>query len=306
MYEPQIVLEINLRKQNLAANAPIELRDINFSYLRGSGTVLKNVNLTVKKGEFLGIMGPTGVGKTTLLYLMNGVIPHYLKGKLSGTATVNGKKTTTISMAELSRMVGMVMQDPESQIFNLFVREELAWGLENRGMSKDEILAKRDEVVKFFGIENIQNSVTYDLSGGQKQRVAIASVYCLGNEIFLLDEPTSELDPIGTTIVFDAVRKLSKEGITVVMIEHKSEQLAQFADRIALLNDGEIKTIAEPTKFFAEKELLAEAGIDAPQVTELTYDLINEGIRSSSEEIPLTLNNAVKIYSEMFGNVGKK
>ncbi|MCW4042370.1 MAG: energy-coupling factor ABC transporter ATP-binding protein [Candidatus Bathyarchaeota archaeon] len=290
----------------MAANAPIELRDINFSYLRGSGTVLKNVNLTVKKGEFLGIMGPTGVGKTTLLYLMNGVIPHYLKGKLSGTATVNGKKTTTISMAELSRMVGLVMQDPESQIFNLFVREELAWGLENRGMSKDEILAKRDEVVKFFGIENIQNSVTYDLSGGQKQRVAIASVYCLGNEIFLLDEPTSELDPIGTTIVFDAVRKLSKEGITVVMVEHKSEQLAQFADRIALLNDGEIKTIAEPTKFFAEKELLAEAGIDAPQVTELTYDLINEGIRSSSEEIPLTLNNAVKIYSEMFGNVGKK
>jgi len=304
MYEPRIV--DRFEEKNLAANAPIELRDINFSYLRGSGTVLKNVNLTVKKGEFLGIMGPTGVGKTTLLYLMNGVIPHYLKGKLSGTATVNGKKTTTISMAELSRMVGLVMQDPESQIFNLFVREELAWGLENRGMSKDEILAKRDEVVKFFGIENIQNSVTYDLSGGQKQRVAIASVYCLGNEIFLLDEPTSELDPIGTTIVFDAVRKLSKEGITVVMVEHKSEQLAQFADRIALLNDGEIKTIAEPTKFFAEKELLAEAGIDAPQVTELTYDLINEGIRSSSEEIPLTLNNAVKIYSEMFGNVGKK
>ncbi len=305
LYEPHIV--DRFEEKNLASNAPIELHDINFSYLRGSGTILKNVNLTVKKGEFLGIMGPTGVGKTTLLHLMNGVIPHYIKGKLSGTATVNGQKTTEASMAELSREVGMVMQDPESQIFNLFVREELAWGLENRGMTKDDIIAKRDDVVKFFGIENIQNSVTYDLSGGQKQRVAIASVYCLGNEIFLLDEPTSELDPIGTTIVFDAVRKLvSKEGITVVMVEHKSEQLAQFADRIALLNDGEIKTIAEPRKFFAEKELLAEAGIDAPQVTELTYDLINEGIRPSSEEIPLTLNSAVKIYSEMFGNVEKK
>ena len=144
------------------------------------------------------------------------------------------------------------------------------------------------------------------MSGGQKQRVAIASVYCLGNDIFLLDEPTSELDPIGTTLVFDAVKKLvSKKGITVVMVEHKSEQLAQFADRIALLNNGEIKTISEPTKFFAEKELLAEAGIDAPQVSELTYDLINEGIRPSSNNIPLTLDDAIKSYSEMLGNVRK-
>jgi energy-coupling factor transport system ATP-binding protein len=295
-----------LRNKNLAANVPIELRDLNFSYLRGSGTVLKDVNLTVNKGEFLGIMGPTGVGKTTLLYIMSGVIPHYLRGKLSGTVAVNGKKTSEMSMAELSRMVGMVLQDPESQIFNLFVREELAWGLENMGMPKEEIIAKRDEVAKFFGIENIQNNVTYDLSGGQKQRVAIASVYCLGNDIFLLDEPTSELDPIGTTIVFDAVKKLvSKKGITVVTVEHKSEQLAQFADRIALLNNGEIKTISEPTRFFAEKELLAEAGIDAPQVSELTYDLINEGIRPSSSNIPLTLDDAIKSYSEMLGNVRK-
>lgn len=287
----------------MAANAPVELHDVSFSYLRGSGTVLKNVDLTVKRGEFLGIMGPTGVGKTTLLYIMSGVIPHYLKGTLSGTVTVNGKKTTDMTMAELSRMVGMVMQDPESQIFNLFVREELAWGLENRGLPKEEIIAKRDEVVKFFGIENIQNSVTYDLSGGQKQRVAIASVYCLGNEIFLLDEPTSELDPIGTTIVFDAVKKLaSKQGITVVMVEHKSEQLAQFADRIALLRNGEIKVVAEPTRFFAEKELLAEAGIDPPQVTELTYDLINEGVRTPSNGIPLTLDDAARVYSELIGN----
>jgi len=282
----------------MASDTPIDLRDVSFSYLRGTGQVLSNVSLTVKRGEFLGIMGPTGAGKTTLLYIMSGVIPHYLKGKLSGTVAVNGKSTADTSMAQLSKMVGLVMQDPESQIFNLFVREEISWGLENRGVPKEEILKKRDEVVKFFNISHLQNSITYDLSGGEKQRVAIASVYALGNEILLLDEPTSELDPIGTTIVFDAVKKLAhKQGTTVVMVEHKSEQLAQFADRIALLNDGEIKVVAEPTKFFAEKELLAKAGIDAPQVAELTYDLLSEGVHLKS--IPLTLDDAVENYSEL-------
>jgi energy-coupling factor transporter ATP-binding protein EcfA2 len=155
--------------------------------------------------------------------------------------------------------------------------------------------------MKFFGIEHLQNSVTYDLSGGEKQRVAIASVYSLGNEILLLDEPTSELDPIGTTIVFDAIKKLaSKQGITIVMVEHKSEELAQFADRIALLNDGEIKLVAEPTKFFSEKELLAETGISPPQVTELSYELLKEGLQL--KQIPLTLDDAIQTYSELLGN----
>lgn len=279
----------------------IELREVGFSYLRDNKTVLRNVNLDVKKGEFLGIMGPTGAGKTTLLYIMSGVIPHYLRGRLSGTITAKGKKTTDLTLAQLSRMIGLVMQDPESQIFNLFVKEELAWGLENRGISREEIISKRNEVMKFFGIEHLQNSVTYDLSGGEKQRVAIASVYSLGNEILLLDEPTSELDPIGTTIVFDAIKKLaSKQGITIVMVEHKSEELAQFADRIALLNDGEIKLVAEPTKFFSEKELLAETGISPPQVTELSYELLKEGLQL--KQIPLTLDDAIQTYSELLGN----
>ncbi|MCJ7759560.1 energy-coupling factor ABC transporter ATP-binding protein [Candidatus Bathyarchaeota archaeon] len=279
----------------------IELREVGFSYLRDHKTVLRNVNLDVKKGEFLGIMGPTGAGKTTLLYIMSGVIPHYFRGKLSGTITVKGKKTTDLTLAQLSKMIGLVMQDPESQIFNLFVREELAWGLENRGIPREEIISKRNEVMKFFGIEHLQNSVTYDLSGGEKQRVAIASVYSLGNEILLLDEPTSELDPIGTTIVFDAIKKLaSKQGITIVMVEHKSEELAQFADRIALLNEGEIKLVAEPTKFFSEKELLAETGIRPPQVTELSYELLKEGVQL--KHIPLTLDDAIQTYSELLGN----
>ncbi|MEM2942133.1 MAG: ABC transporter ATP-binding protein [Candidatus Bathyarchaeia archaeon] len=282
----------------MASNNSIELRDVSFAYLRGTGPVLRNVSLTVRRGEFLGVMGPTGAGKTTLLYVMSGVIPHYLKGRLSGAVTVNGKSTTETSMAELSKVVGLVMQDPESQLFNLFVREELTWGLENRGIPKEEIIKKRNEVVEFFNIAHLLNSVTYDLSGGEKQRVAIASVYALGNEILLLDEPTSELDPIGTTIVFDAVRRLaSRRGVTVVMVEHKSEQLAQFADRIALLNDGEIKVVAEPKEFFGKKELLAEAGIDPPQVTELTFELLSKGI--PVKNVPLTLEDAVETYSEL-------
>jgi energy-coupling factor transporter ATP-binding protein EcfA2 len=282
----------------MTSSNSIQLCDVSFAYLRGTGPVLRNVSLTVRRGEFLGIMGPTGAGKTTLLYIMSGVIPHYLRGRLSGKVTVNGRSTAETSMAELSKMVGLVMQDPESQLFNLFVREELTWGLENRGIQKEEIIKKRDEVVEFFNIAHLLNSVTYDLSGGEKQRVAIASVYALGNEILLLDEPTSELDPIGTTIVFDAVKRLaSRRGVTVVMVEHKSEQLAQFADRIALLNDGEIKAVAEPREFFGKKELLAEAGIDPPQVTELTYRLLSKGVHVKG--VPLTLEDAVETYSEL-------
>ncbi|MFQ5821011.1 MAG: energy-coupling factor ABC transporter ATP-binding protein [Candidatus Heimdallarchaeota archaeon] len=282
----------------MGSQVTIELKDINFSYLRSKSPVLKNINLTVNKGEFLGIMGPTGAGKTTLLYCMNGVIPHYLKGYLTGDVIVNGKSTRDLTLGQLSQIIGLVMQDPEAQLFNLFVNEELAWGLENRGLPKEEIIKRRQEALEFFEIDYIQDSVTYDLSGGEKQKVSIASIFALGNEIIFLDEPTSELDPIGTVMVFDAIKKLaSKEGTTIVMVEHKAEELAEFADRLVLLNNGEIVNDAEPREFFAQKKLLEEAGISTPQVTELSYDLEARGV--SLNKIPLTLDEATSIYKEL-------
>ncbi len=229
---------------------------------------------------------------------MNGVIPHYLKGYLSGEVLVNGKSTRDLTLGQLSQIIGLVMQDPEAQLFNLFVNEELAWGLENRGLPKDEIIKRRQEALDFFEIDYIQDSVTYDLSGGEKQKVSIASIFALGNEIIFLDEPTSELDPIGTVMVFDAIKKLaSKEGTTIVMVEHKAEELAEFADRLVLLSNGEIVNDAEPRDFFAQKKLLDETGISIPQVTELSYDLKAKGI--SLNKIPLTLDEATSIYKEL-------
>ena len=282
----------------MASQVAIEVRDVNFRYIRSKNPVLQNVNLTVNKGEFLGIMGPTGAGKTTLLYIMNGVIPLYLKGYLSGDVFVNGENTRDLTLGQLSQIIGLVMQDPEAQLFNLFVNEELAWGLENRGLPKDEIIKRRQEALEFFEIEYIQDSVTYDLSGGEKQKVSIASIFALGNEIIFLDEPTSELDPIGTVMVFDAIKKLaSKTGTTIVMVEHKAEELAEFADRLVLLSDGEIVNVAEPREFFAQKELLEAAGISTPQVTELSYDLVARGV--SLNKIPLTLDEATSIFKEL-------
>ncbi len=275
-----------------ARDYPVVLENVSFSY-RGSNTVLRDVNLKIRRGEFFGIVGPTGAGKTTLLYAISGVVPHYYSGLLSGRVVTCGLDTSRHTLNEISRKANLVMQDPESQLFNLHVTEELRWGLENLGVSNDEIDERVNQVAKFMKIDNLKDRLTFNLSGGEKQKVAIASVYALEPEVILLDEPTSELDSQGSDLVFEVVRKLtSRKGTTVIMVEHKVEQLAEFADRIALMNDGKILTISEPREFFLNGAL-HEAGIDPPQIVELGHRLKS---RFPASRIPLTLAEAVQAY----------
>lgn len=271
---------------------PIVLENVSFSY-RGSNTVLRDVNLKIPRGEFFGIVGPTGAGKTTLLYAISGVIPHYYSGTLRGRVVTCGLDTSKHTLNEISRKANLVMQDPESQLFNLHVTEELRWGLENLGVSNNEIDERVNQVAKFMRIDNLKDRATFNLSGGEKQKVAIASIYALEPEVILLDEPTSELDSQGSDLVFEVIRKLtSKKGTTVIMVEHKVEQLAEFADRIALMNDGKILTVSEPREFFVN-DALHEVGIDPPQIVELGHRLKS---RLPVSRIPLTLAEAVQAY----------
>jgi energy-coupling factor transport system ATP-binding protein len=276
----------------------VKLENVSFTYKTESEPTVKNINLEVKKGEFIGLIGPTGSGKTTLLNLIAGVLPFYYEGNLQGTVYIKGQPTTELSMAELSRQVGLVMQDPESQLFNLYVRDEVIWGLENLGVSREKIAAERDRVLNFFGISHLFDRVTYDLSGGEKQKVALTSSYIMSPELFLFDNPTSELDPLGSAMVFSAIQKLAKEESTTVIVnEDKVEELAAHADRLWLIKDGQILLDDKPRQFFAHKDVLAESLIRVPPVTEIAYRLRELGYEIP--ELPLTVEETLEIYERL-------
>ena len=271
----------------------IKLENVSFTYNGNSEPTVKNINLEVKKGEFIGLIGPTGSGKTTLLNLIAGVLPHYIGGDVQGNILVMGKETKDMSMAELSRLVGLVMQDPESQLFNLFVRDEVIWGLENLGVPREQIAKERDRVTKFFRIDHLIDRITYDLSGGEKQKVALASTYIMKPAIFVFDNPTSQLDPLGSAMVFEAICNLAKEeGTTVIVNEDKVEELAAFSDRLWLINNGQIMIDEKPRDFFRKVDQLKEALIRMPPVTEIGYEL--ERLGYDIGELPLTVPEAIE------------
>lgn len=250
--------------------ALLEIKNFTFSYPQSPQPALKDINLTVGKGEFIGITGPTGAGKSTLACCLNGIIPHFQGGKAQGQINLQGVSIFTRSAAQISRLVGSVFQDPEAQIVSTEVEQELAFGLENLGFPPREIEKRIADALDLVGIAELRHRPTVALSGGQKQRVAIAAALAMLPEILLLDEPTSELDPVGTEEVFQVLNHLNKDrGITVIIIEQKTEQLAAYTDRIVVLNNGEVALEGEPWQVFSQQEELEAIGIRIPQVTRL-------------------------------------
>src|SRR6266480_3394844 len=185
------------------ADPVIALERVTVRYPTAPNPTLRDISFRVEPGEFVGIVGSTGSGKSTLLYLLAGVIPHYLGAEISGDVLIYGRRTQELSLARISERVGLVLQDPESQLFNLLVRDELVWGLENRGVERERQTELLRDVLKFFRIEKLEERITYDLSGGEKQRVAIAAAYISRPEILLLDNPTSQLDPRGAALAIE-------------------------------------------------------------------------------------------------------
>jgi energy-coupling factor transport system ATP-binding protein len=277
----------------------IKLDHVTFRYAQAEAPVLVDVDLQVEPGEFLGIVGPTGAGKTSLLYLMAGIIPHYFHGELQGSVSVDGQPTTALSLATLTERIGVVLQDPEAQLFNLLVRDELAWGLENRGRARAAIAREVAATVEFFNIQHLRDRITYDLSGGEKQRVALAAVHALTPEVFLFDNPTSQLDPVGATMVLESIRTLADtHGFTIVLVEDKVDELVRVADRIVLLDRGRITLDAPPRQFCLNAEALARAGVRSTQVAELSSELLAAGVHFAGDA-PVTLEEAVAAFRQL-------
>ena len=276
----------------------ISLENATFQYANTDEPILKEINTVVRKGEFIGMVGPTGSGKTTLLNLIAGVLPHYFPGDLTGVVKIFGKSTLEMSMAQLSKEIGLVMQDPDAQLFNLFVKDEIIWGLENLGVPREKIAEQRETSSHMFRIHHLLDRITYDLSGGEKQLTAITATYMMRPKILLFDNPTSALDPLGSQMVFEAIVRLMKEDpdVTVIVNDDKVEELASFSNRMWLIDEGKLSIDASPIEFFSYRERLSHAMIRTPSVTETAYMLRGKG--KWTGELPLTVNQFLEIYKQ--------
>lgn len=236
--------------------------------------VLRGVDLEIAEGEFVSIMGATGVGKTTLCLALNGIVPQSTGGVIRGDVHVDGLNTKRHPVAELARRVGVVFQEPETQLFNMTVESEVAFGLESLGLPRQEIQERVTWALSVVEMGAYRRRSPFKLSGGQKQRVAIASILAMSPKILVLDEPTASLDPLGKMEVFSIVRELrQRRGMTIIMVEHESEHIAEFSDRVVVLHEGKVEMADTPAKVFAQGEAMRALGLAVPQVSELAHCL---------------------------------
>ena len=248
----------------------IEFKDFTFTYREGAEPTVRDVNLAIPDGAFVGITGAAGSGKSTLTYAMNGIVPHCYPGDFYGSVTVNGLDTCEASLTDLSQVVGSVCQDIDSQIVSSIVEDEMLYGLENFGVPHDVIDARVDEALASMGIADLRDRVIASLSGGQKQKVAIASILALRPDVLVLDEPTAELDPASSFQVFQLLERYVREhGTTVVVVEQKIALLSEFASLLVIVDEGRIRFADAPAKVLEHSDELLDIGVNCPRSTTL-------------------------------------
>ncbi len=229
--------------------ALFEIEDLTYLYPGGARPALRSINLAVDEGEFLLVVGASGSGKSSLARLLAGLLPHFYGGILRGRALFKGKEIWEYDPRSLATQVGIVFQDPERQLVMASVEAELAFGLENLGLSQEEMRRRLAEVAGPLGLSSLLAEFTARLSGGQKQKVALAAVLAMQPEVLVLDEPTSQLDPRAAEEFFHIVERLNRElGYTVVLIEQRLERCFQFADRVVVLEEGEVVREGTPAE----------------------------------------------------------
>lgn len=248
----------------------IEIRSLTYAYPEQPEPALRDVTLTVRRGEFMLLMGRSGCGKSTLALCLNGIIPHMLGGRLEGEVRVMGVSPQVVPVYETATRIGLVFQDPDSQICNIFVRDEVAFGPQNLLVDKQEILRRVERMLRFVGLPKFEHRTVFLLSGGEKQRVAIASVLAMEPEVIVFDEPTANLDPDGATEVRQLIREVHRQGKTVVLIEHDVSEFVDVADRVAVMDGGRILYVGSPREVFSARglELRDRLGLWIPETVE--------------------------------------
>lgn len=254
------------------------IKGLHFTYESGTKKVLDGIELEIPQGGFLGIIGPSGAGKSTLLHALNGIIPHHFKGDYYGSVKVDEKDTFDTSLTDLSRSVGTVFQDIDSQMVAAVVEDEILYGLENFGVPKDEIEGRIAEALSMVGISGLRCRDINSLSGGQKQKVAIAAIIALRPDILLLDEPTGELDPGSSRQIFSLLRELNeRHGMTIVVVEQKIMLLCEFAKELGVLSEGKMIYHGPVRKVLEHSRDLERIGVQCPRVVSLSNAMKEAG-----------------------------
>ena len=279
--------------------AIIETKNLTYTYPGATKPSIRDVSLTIEKGEFVILTGPSGCGKTTLCRCFNGLIPNFYNGQLEGELTVAGLKVIEHPIYKMAQRVGLVFQNPENQLFALSVEKDVAFGLENLGVPRDEMRKRVDWALQMTGIEELRERAPHELSGGQQQRVAIASVLAMQPDIMVFDEPTSFLDPLGAQKIFEVINDLNKKlGVTVILVEHRLDLASKYADHVVIMDDGKIVLNGKPAEIF-NSETARLIGVGIPKAT-LLWQLLQEkgiklgGVPTSSEEAARLLRERLK------------
>ena len=277
--------------------AIVNLQNVTYKYPITDSPALTNINLQVNEGEFVTVIGPNGAGKSTLCYTIAGFVPHFFKGEITGKVEVAGKDSSASTLSEWVLNVGLAFQNPFNQISGAkyTVFEEIAFGLENIGVPREEMKQRVEDAMKLTGIVDLADRSPYSLSGGQQQRVALTSILVMQPKVLVLDEPTSQMDPIGTREVFGTIRAMAEKGMTVILVEHKMEWIAQFADRVVALHEGQILLDGKPRDVLTS-DLLLDKGFGISRYTSVARKAKEAGFWNH-DKLPVTLDEAVDGFS---------
>jgi energy-coupling factor transporter ATPase len=277
--------------------AVIETKGLTYTYPGASRQSIADVSLKINKGEFTLITGPSGCGKTTLCRCFNGLIPHFYQGEMKGEINVAGLNIAEHPIYELAKHVGLVFQNPENQLFALSVEKDVAFGLENLGVPREEMREKVDWALQLTGIYDLRERAPYELSGGQQQRVAIASVLAMQPEVIVLDEPTSFLDPLSAKKIFEVIHQLNENlDITVVLVEHRLDLTARYANHIVIMNEGKVALDGDPREILRSEETRL-IGVGIPKATRL-YQILQASGMKLSGTLPLSSEEMADILKE--------
>ena len=290
-----------------SSNTIIKLDDVSFSYGHEAQNALDHVSLAIEKGEFVGVIGPSGAGKSTLAAVMSGAIPHHYTGQLFGATLVDDRDTCEITLTDISRVVGSVLQDIDAQMVAPIVEDEILFGLENFGIPHDQIEERISQTLTTVGISDLRHREIATLSGGQKQKVAIAAIIAMAPNVLVLDEPTAALDPASSTLVFDTLRQINREhGITVVVIEQKVALLSKYCSRVLVMADGKLAFDGEPHQVFAHASELRQMGVDSPRVARIANSLAEVGLLPSDQAPCLNVSEAHQLISSLLADATSK
>ncbi len=280
----------------------IRAEQLGFKYAGSDKRAIQKVTLSIGRGEFVLLTGPSGCGKSTLCRCLNGLIPNFYQGELSGDLMVDGVSTSGQLTSELSRHVGYVFQNPENQLFALTVEKDIAFGPENLGLSRNEIRLRVDNAMRITNTVGLKDLAPYELSGGQQQRVALAGVLAMQPSVIVLDEPTSFLDPKTAEEVMSATEQLRHDqGITILVVEHRLDLVARYAERIIVMNKGEVVADGGLEETLdSQFETLTGLGVGVPRVSLLWAMLRRDGMVAG--KVPTRVEEAADNLSKRLGN----